>query len=331
MFKKLWAHIKWAVEDAALHAYGAKTAPHFLSIGGGSSSGTSGGSASGSGGSWILDAIGDDVAGIMGGMMGNIGNIPDFTTPDYGQAQDAISGLGDFYKSQITTDLDPNKVQGIVDANQQMLGQSFAGIDTAATGGGNMGSSRAGLAQGSAAAGASQQLNQDLAQYQQQVIDNAMGAANSMGGLIDQGLGIAGDASRAEFLTNLQQSNPEFFQLLLLQAGVGGMAGWGGSASGDWSSSSDSKSRGWSLSDKNGKENIIKIGELSNGLNLYVFSYTEEAQEKLGVPSGIQSGVMAQEVLEVLPEAVTEHESGFYLVDYLLVLGNCLPNPKEVV
>ncbi|NVC72611.1 hypothetical protein [Vibrio vulnificus] len=100
------------------------------------------------------------------------------------KAQDQIGQAQGWYKGMMDTSLDPNKVQGIVDANQQMLGQTFAGIDTAATGGGNMGSSRAGLAQGSAAAMASQQLNQDLMAYQQQVIDNAFRGAEGATGLI---------------------------------------------------------------------------------------------------------------------------------------------------
>ncbi|PTP20217.1 hypothetical protein CWO07_24205 [Vibrio splendidus] len=116
------------------------------------------------------------------------------TTPDrpssdgligsIGQAQDQIGQAQDWYAGIMDTTIDPNVVSGIVDANQQMLGQSFAGIDTAATGGGNMGSSRAGLAQGSAAANQSQQLNQDLMTYQQQVVDNAFRGAEGATGLI---------------------------------------------------------------------------------------------------------------------------------------------------
>jgi hypothetical protein len=68
-------------------------------------------------------------------------------------------------------------------------------------------------------------------------------------------------------------------------------------------------------SDINVKENIKKIGE-KNGFNWYEFSY----KEGLGLPEGRQEGVIAQEVEQVMPEAVLEI-NGIKHVDYSKILG----------
>ena len=66
-----------------------------------------------------------------------------------------------------------------------------------------------------------------------------------------------------------------------------------------------------SLSDVRLKENVEKVGvDARTGLNLYNFSY-------IGDPDSVlYEGVMAQEVLEYMPEAVTLREDGFYTVSY---------------
>lgn len=56
------------------------------------------------------------------------------------------------------------------------------------------------------------------------------------------------------------------------------------------------------------KENITRIGTTANGLPFYTFSY-------IGKPE-VYAGVMAQDVLGVMPEAVLLDSSGFYKVDY---------------
>jgi len=60
------------------------------------------------------------------------------------------------------------------------------------------------------------------------------------------------------------------------------------------------------------KENIEKIGEL-NGLNWYQWDWTEEAKAIVGDQQ--PEGVIAQEVQEIFPAAVTEKD-GFMTVDY---------------
>jgi len=60
------------------------------------------------------------------------------------------------------------------------------------------------------------------------------------------------------------------------------------------------------FSDRNLKENIVKVGE-KNGLNIYEFNYKGT--------SGKWRGVIAQEVKEICPEAVS-CENGYYTVNY---------------
>ncbi len=61
------------------------------------------------------------------------------------------------------------------------------------------------------------------------------------------------------------------------------------------------------------KENIEKITELDNGLNWYRWDWTQEAKAIVGDQQ--PEGVIAQEVQEIFPDAVTEKD-GFMTVDY---------------
>lgn len=71
-------------------------------------------------------------------------------------------------------------------------------------------------------------------------------------------------------------------------------------------------------SDRQIKENIVRIGTHPLGIGLYLFDYKSAFRALYG--SGRQFGVMADEVEPILPAAVSRHESGFKLVDYA-VLG----------
>tara|TARA_R100000951_G_scaffold1557_6_gene3282 strand:- start:435 stop:1289 length:855 start_codon:yes stop_codon:yes gene_type:complete len=61
-------------------------------------------------------------------------------------------------------------------------------------------------------------------------------------------------------------------------------------------------------SDKRLKENIEKVGE-KNGFNIYEFNYIE-------TPDTRWRGVMAQEVQDIMPDAVVEMPNGYLAVDY---------------
>jgi len=68
---------------------------------------------------------------------------------------------------------------------------------------------------------------------------------------------------------------------------------------------------GMFASDRRLKKNVQKIGKMC-GLNVYKFDYIWDE------PS---IGFMADEVKEVMPEAVMTHESGYDMVNYNMVLG----------
>jgi Chaperone of endosialidase len=65
-------------------------------------------------------------------------------------------------------------------------------------------------------------------------------------------------------------------------------------------------------SDRRLKSNIAQVGTTVFGLPLYRFSY-------LGSSEQMFTGVMAQDVLGVMPGAVSRNAAGFYRVDYRML------------
>jgi hypothetical protein len=70
------------------------------------------------------------------------------------------------------------------------------------------------------------------------------------------------------------------------------------------------------MSDIRTKENIIAIGTLPNGLPFYEFEYKPEFRDDPFAGHGKHIGVMAQEVEEIMPEAVITRPDGYKMVDY---------------
>tara|TARA_B100000575_G_C23101630_1_gene635581 strand:+ start:349 stop:1620 length:1272 start_codon:yes stop_codon:yes gene_type:complete len=66
------------------------------------------------------------------------------------------------------------------------------------------------------------------------------------------------------------------------------------------------------------KENITKIGELEPGIGWYTWDWNDKGKA-IGAESEPSEGVLAQEVLEVKPDAVVVKD-GYYAVDYAKVL-----------
>jgi len=64
------------------------------------------------------------------------------------------------------------------------------------------------------------------------------------------------------------------------------------------------------------KENIKAIGWLPNGLSVYEYEYKPEFKDKEFNGHGKFVGVMAQEVEQVIPEAVHTLDDGYKIVDY---------------
>lgn len=62
------------------------------------------------------------------------------------------------------------------------------------------------------------------------------------------------------------------------------------------------------VSDLHAKQDIRQIGTAENGLPIYLFRYKGEETWRIGV--------MAQDVLEQSPDAVSATEDGYYAVNY---------------
>ena len=73
------------------------------------------------------------------------------------------------------------------------------------------------------------------------------------------------------------------------------------------------------FSDIRTKQNLERVGRLSNGLNLYSFEYKPEFQDMEGAGKGRFVGVLADEVENVMPEAVSVNKDGYKMVDYSLI------------
>jgi hypothetical protein len=73
------------------------------------------------------------------------------------------------------------------------------------------------------------------------------------------------------------------------------------------------------ISDIRTKENIKAIGWLSNGLPVYEYEYKPEWKDEAG--HGKFIGVMAQEVEQVIPEAVITRPDGYKMVNYGVLNG----------
>lgn len=67
----------------------------------------------------------------------------------------------------------------------------------------------------------------------------------------------------------------------------------------------------WQLSDRRLKRDIKAVGKLPSGLKIYEFRYFWSQVKQIGV--------MAQEALKVIPEAVSKTVGDYYVVDYSLI------------
>jgi len=71
----------------------------------------------------------------------------------------------------------------------------------------------------------------------------------------------------------------------------------------------------YGVSDIRLKENIKQVDVLANGLGVYTWDWNDTGKT-VDMPIGVGKGVIAQEVLKVLPDAVIEHKNGYLMVDY---------------
>jgi hypothetical protein len=136
-------------------------------------------------------------------------------------------------------------------------------------------------------------------------------------------LGVSNTGSTSNTATTQNTSTVDHIQDLINNVSQGWNQNWG---------SSDTASRqaligqiagiigAVGASDRRLKENIKPIGKLENGLTLY--SYNLRATGEFAI------GLMADEVREVHPDAVTTAEDGFDRVNYMMAI---LPVPEKAV
>ena len=128
----------------------------------------------------------------------------------------------------------------------------------------------------------------------------------------------------ASALANIKmqrESNQAMIDAAKAQAGATTSAAKSAAKSDIWSSAVGAlgtAALAFALSDKRLKEDLKKVGKSENGLNIYLGKYKKE--------SGLDDGkkhlfLIAQEVKDVVPEAVIEDENGYLRVNYEKALG----------
>lgn len=159
---------------------------------------------------------------------------------------------------------------------------------------------------------------------------------------LQEAIGQQVEARQAAQLTDAarlaqQQQEAERAQLVTLANLFGGLAGLGSSTQMQQTSQGYSSSvlpggpsafqqglglvgavapfiPGYGASDIALKRDIKRVGKLPNGINVYKWSWTEEAKKIVGDQP--EYGVIAQEVQEVLPHAVKRGDHGYLTVNY---------------
>ncbi len=89
----------------------------------------------------------------------------------------------------------------------------------------------------------------------------------------------------------------------------------------------------WTVSDQNKKENVVRVDHALHKilqLNAYAYDYvrnTKEIEKNAAVESAV--GVMAQELKEVIPEAVQQNIDGEHFVNYNMIIPVLIEAIKE--
>ena len=238
--------------------------------------------------------------------------------------------------------------QAAIGAQQAALGSQMAGLGSQQVARGQalggFGSNIAAGGQalgglGSMQAGLGQQYGQigqgiaGLGQQGQSQLGAQIGLLNQLGqqGQATQQAGLSRQFTAAQQLAGEPMQRLAQGQQLLAGSPMGGISGGTGSSAYQPQSyqapSSFSKAAGavgtigtliGAFSDVDLKTNIKKVSELEPGIGWYTWDWNDKGK-KLGAESEPAEGVLAQEVLEVKPDAVVVKD-GYYHVDYSKVL-----------
>ena len=127
----------------------------------------------------------------------------------------------------------------------------------------------------------------------------ALGAGN---------LAISPYATAADMAQRQQEATAGFFGSLA--GGIGAAGGFGSFLGGAGASTAAANAALLPLSDVRLKENINHVDTLPHGIKLYTSDWIDDS---INDPT---FGVLAQEVAEVVPDAIHTHPSGYLMVDY---------------
>ena len=216
-------------------------------------------------------------------------------------------------------------MQAGVGGQQAQLGQALGGLGQLAAGmGGQFGQIGGGLA--------------GLGQQSQQQLGNQVNLLNQLGqqGQATQQAGLSRQFAGAQQLSQEPLQRLLTGQQLLAGSPMGGISGGTGTSAYQRGVYQQPTALGQAVgaagtiatglgalgfqpfSDVDLKENIKKIGELEPGINWYTWDWNDKGKA-LGAEAEPNEGVLAQEVLEVKPDAVIVKD-GYYAVDYSKVM-----------
>ena len=116
--------------------------------------------------------------------------------------------------------------------------------------------------------------------------------------------GLAGLGSQTSYQQSMQGTTGQLVQSPSLFQQIAGPAATIGAAA---------------ISDIRLKTEIKRVGKLPNGIPVYRWEWTKEAKEMVKDQPSV--GVLAQEVLDFMPDAVVMGTDGYYRVDYGKVLN----------
>jgi len=222
-----------------------------------------------------------------------------------------MSGLASLFGPQYKEQQVQAALQAGRETSREALGQQNAMYGAA----GGLGSARQALADTNLSSLNAQRQATAAANASAGVEANRAAAANQLATLGAQNLGAANTAAAARvgYAGTPQDVLAKYASVIYGTPQASTTPNFAGTQS----TTGQSNSKGFNISDINAKQNIQKIGVLDNGLNLYKYEYKPEFQEEWGY--GTQIGVMAQEVEQVKPEAVIQRADGFKAVNYSMV------------
>jgi hypothetical protein len=234
-----------------------------------------------------------------------------------GQQTTAISGYDptqaarDYYQQYVEPDLLQQQERERLSLENRLLGQGMLGATGGALRMGDLFRAQS-AEQRAGRAGAFTQAQDLLTQMRQREAADLAAAAGiyeAPVGLMKTGVGIG----------QVMGGIAGGYQPTYTQGSSGLLGGLMPAAASFAGSEAGSAAIASMFSDSRLKENVVKIGVTDKGLNWYKWDWNDKAKE-LGADKHRTTGVMAQEVMNVIPEAVLMADDGYYRVDYSKVV-----------